>query len=374
MDIHHRHGLGVFKVLQEKHNFSYFLHRTSLWGKVYNNTQDGIMGLFQKGLIEVSISPLLITTARYNVCDFTAYTYVTTATVIFRHPQEGLRNVYLTPFQIYVWLSILGTILIATVLIWLSMRFKKKKPRKIVSIARALVMTVGTLCQQGLIENFRKLSMRFILLTLLGFSLIIYQFYSSFIVGSLLTKSPKTLNTLRQLIDSNLEVGIEDISYNHFFFECPPDKITQELYEKKIEKENNFLNVTTGLKLVKKGGFAFHLDTSYGYGVVKKTFDDDEICEMLLFATRPCFPAVAKKSPLKELFTVGIQRLREAGIIDYQNKKFTTKKPKCTTSNTEVKPVDIKQSWSIFIFLALAIAVSFVLLIGEMFYFKFIQK
>lgn len=40
------------------------------------------------------------------------------------------------------------------------------------------------------------------------FSVVIYQFYGSFIVGSLLTETPKTIKTMRQLLNSRLEFGI----------------------------------------------------------------------------------------------------------------------------------------------------------------------
>ena len=358
--------------------FRSFLHGTLVWGAVHNNTHNGIMGLFQEGLIEVSVTPLIITAPRYEIVDFTTYTYVTTGTIIFRHPQEGLRNAFLQPLAAWVWWLMLAIVFFSSTLIWLSMRFQTKKPRIIVSIARALVMTVGVLCQQGLIQNFRKLSTRFILLTLLGFSMMIYQFYSSYITSSLLTKSPKTLNTLRQLIDSKLEVAVEDVSYNHFFFEEPPEPIFQELFEKKIKKKNYFLNVTWGLELVKKGGFAYNVDTSYGYRVVEKSFDDDEICELhelpeLLYPIKITSPAVLKKSPLKEFFTVGIQRLRESGIIDYQNQQWTTKKPKCAKSNTVFKPVDIYQSFTVFMFLAMAIGLSFGVLFGEIIYYRLVE-
>lgn len=45
-----------------------------------------------------------------------------------------------------------------------------------------------------------------------------FQFYSASIVGSLLMEKPKTIKTLRGLINSPLKLGIEDIVYNKDFF------------------------------------------------------------------------------------------------------------------------------------------------------------
>lgn len=50
------------------------------------------------------------------------------------------------------------------------------------------------------------------------FGFLVFQFYSASIVGSLLMEKPKTIKTLRNLIDSPLDAGIEDIVYNKDFF------------------------------------------------------------------------------------------------------------------------------------------------------------
>ena len=48
--------------------------------------------------------------------------------------------------------------------------------------------------------------------------LLIYQFYSAFLVGYLLSEPSRFINTLEDLVNSDLEMGIEDIGYNYDFF------------------------------------------------------------------------------------------------------------------------------------------------------------
>lgn len=60
---------------------------------------------------------------------------------------------------------------------------------------------------------------KIIVFSLLIFSLLFYQFYSASIVSSLLMEPPKTIKTLQNLLDSNLEAGIEDILYTIDYFE-----------------------------------------------------------------------------------------------------------------------------------------------------------
>lgn len=61
-------------------------------------------------------------------------------------------------------------------------------------------------------------SRRCIIMLILLFGFFMFQFYSASIVGSLLMEKPKTIKTLRNLIDSPLKLGIEDILYNKDFF------------------------------------------------------------------------------------------------------------------------------------------------------------
>lgn len=71
----------------------------------------------------------------------------------------------------------------------------------------------------GTTQNSSRHSWRLVLLLTLLFSLVLNLFYSAAVVGSLLVPPPKTIRTLRQLIDSPLAVGIEDIGYNKDYLE-----------------------------------------------------------------------------------------------------------------------------------------------------------
>jgi len=273
-----------------------------------------------------------------------------------------------------VWALILLIMLVVPCLITLSMHFNHRDTRNVTFI-RSFILTIGIFCQQGFVETFRKLSTRIVLYTSIIFALIIYQFYSSFIVSSLLTETPKTINNLRQLINSKLEVGIEDLTYNKDFFDKTNDEVALELFKKKVNSKAgpNFFNVNEGLRKMQAGGFAFHVDTSYAYRMIKQQFSDQEICElheMLLFPIRPLAAIVQKNSPYKELFTVELQRLIESGIVSFYNTKWQAVKPKCMKSITTVKAVGIEPTVWIFMLLAAAIFVSAVTVIIEIIYWK----
>lgn len=353
---------------------SLFVHRAPIWGLLRNGSYDGVLGMFQKNQIEISISPFRITRDRIDLVDFTVVTWVTTSTIIFRHPQQsGLKNIFFQPLTTVVWQLIFILVLVVSVLITISMKHNSHQGINM-TIVRAFILSLGILCQQGIIENVKKISVRVYFYVLILFSLIIYQFYSSFIVSSLLTESPKTINTIRQLIDSKLGVGIEDITYNFDFFQTTNDPIVKELFKKKIEMYHNYFDVNHGLQLMKEGGFAFHVDTSYAYRLIRESFSEEEICElheMLLFPIRPLLVTVAKDSPFREFLTIALQRLIEKGIVDHQTRNWSELKPKCERSITKIKAVDIDQASPILILLAVATILSFLILSCEILYYKF---
>ncbi|CAO1397271.1 unnamed protein product [Diamesa serratosioi] len=179
-------------------------------------------------------------------------------------------------------------------------------------------------------------------------------------------------------VTTDLQVGIEDISYNLDFFQLTTNKVELEFFHKKVVKtgkplKENFFNVLDGVEKLKKGGFAFHVDVSYAYRTINELLSESEICElheMLLFPIRPLAVGLPKGSPLKELITVGLQRLIEAGMLDYYSRRWYSSKPKCVESKTLIKAVDLTQASSIFIAIFIGILFSLFVLVIEILNYK----
>lgn len=378
LDVQHRHHYRLFKVLAKKHNFTFLMHRTSIWISSSNNGTfaTGLLKMYKTKQIDMSISPLRVAPDRIDLMHFSVTTYVTTPTIIFRHPRNSFRSPFLQPLSPWVWNCILIITIIVSILITITMR---RSVRRKVSLIRAFMTAHGVMCQQGFMENFNRSSTRFILLIFIFFSQIINQFYGSYIVGSLLTDPPKTINNIRQLIDSNIKVGIEDVIYNKVFFQSTTDPLAIELYNKKVlhAPSGGFLSIDQGLALMQKGGFAFHFDTSYGYRMISELFNEDEICElhqMILHPYRPLSVTVTKNSPFKELIMVEMLRLTEHGIINYFDNKWQGKKPHCVKSITKVKAMDIDDASWIFLILIFAILMSILVALCENFHYWIFQK
>lgn len=105
------------------------------------------------------------------------------------------------------------------------------------------------------------ISCRVLVTTILIFSLLIFQFYSSFIVGSLLTVAPKNIKTVKQLLNSRFEFGVDVVPYVLDNFHSATEESTVMLYDKIMKYPGKALMpLQTGLSLLKKGGFVFNTD------------------------------------------------------------------------------------------------------------------
>ncbi|XP_055325553.1 uncharacterized protein LOC129579470 [Sitodiplosis mosellana] len=245
------------------------------------------------------------------------------------------------------------------------------------ALSRCALLFIGALCQQGSSEMPQFTSRRCIIMLILLFGFFMFQFYSASIVGSLLMEKPKTIKTLRNLIDSPLKLGIEDIVYNKDFFKRTTDAVALELYDKKVKVVNpktgeilyNFLPPAAGMDKVKHGGFAFHADTATFYKIIIDEFSERSICELSeiqLFPEQHMMAIVQKGSPLRKMITYGLRRTFEHGLLYYERKRWHSPKPQCVRQmHPEDLMVSIDTIESAFFILILGILLSVTLLLIE---------
>lgn len=101
------------------------------------------------------------------------------------------------------------------------------------------------------------------------FSLVIYQFYCSFIVGSLLTEPPKTIKTMKQLLRSKLDLALDELPYIQDIFHYNTEESAVKMYNKIMSQPSPLLTLDKGLHFVKKGSLAFNTDGINAYPIVK---------------------------------------------------------------------------------------------------------
>ncbi|KAB0803615.1 hypothetical protein PPYR_00585 [Photinus pyralis] len=174
------------------------------------------------------------------------------------------------------------------------------------------------------------------------------------------------------LLRSSLEVGMEDVLYDVDYMKTTTDPVAVALYDTKIKQPNNelnFLKAREGLEKVKLGAYAFHTQTSTGYPIVERTFEERAICELAeVQLYKPVYAnmALAKKSPLRELFLYCNLHQMEVGILHRLRRHWDARKPQCIdfTRYLEVE-VGLGESFGALILLGIGIVVSLIVLLLE---------
>lgn len=161
-------------------------------------------------------------------------------------------------------------------------------------------------------------------------ALSLYASYTANIVA-LLQSTARTINTVEDLLNSPLKVGVYDIVYNRYYFkvilfsnvttlvrasifsyeisQAMQDPVRKKFYENLIMgKKNIWMNLEEGIQRVRKGLFAFHVEFGAGYQVIQETFEEDEKCgihEIDYLKMLSPLLAVQHQSPYLEIFRVG---------------------------------------------------------------------
>lgn len=171
-------------------------------------------------MVDFSASPLSLAKERLLSYEVTASISTAKLETIFRHPKsDNTRNIFLLPFHNVVWFALLLILIIASILLLIA--FCRERRSDAISNCHFILAILGFLCRQPYSGQTSVISSRITIFAVIVFSIIIYQFYSTFIIGYLLVLPPKTIRTTKQLLESELKYSIEDLTYNRDFFKVP---------------------------------------------------------------------------------------------------------------------------------------------------------
>ncbi|KAJ3637571.1 hypothetical protein MTP99_001018 [Tenebrio molitor] len=310
----HRFQSVTANYCKEMYNFTLHVQRTNSWGYLTPNGHfDGLVGLLERRLVDFGSSPLIYKLDRMPVVDYSYGNWILRSTFIYRRPKivEASHKIFMRPLSTTVWICI--ALMMAVLIGFLKIIFSRET-RILADLNEVdsswsflFLFTLGAFCQQGATCHPQLLSSRTLSVFVFLFCILIYQFYSASIVSYLLMDPPRRINNLKDLSDSNLKAGIEDILIDRNYFVQTTDPAAIELYNTKIKGTSNdsgFYEPRDGLELVRRGGFAFHVETSTAYPIIEETFTNQEICELeevQMYRTQPMHTNLQKNSPFREM-------------------------------------------------------------------------
>lgn len=205
-----------------------------------------------------------------------------------------------------------------------------------------------TYLQQGpATDQFRLPSTRLLISASCIFSFVLMQFYGAFIVGSLLSDTPRSIVNLQALYESDLQIGMEDIAYNYQLLTNTTNQLVRDVYSKRIcrSRPPNILTIEEGAERIKRGGFAFHTAIDRLYRLLNELLDERLFCELQEIMFSPPYlggSILAKSSPWREHLNHGILYLSETGLLAYNDRLWAIPRPDCTLFKDSEVEVDLK--------------------------------
>nr|AKO90020.1 ionotropic receptor 75u [Microplitis mediator] len=337
-----------------------------------NGTWSGMIGLLDRGEIDFGGTATFLIKQRIGVIEYLQlYTPVGSKFVFRKPPLSYVSNLFTLPFGHTVWYAIGVMSCIVLGFLYITMKWEWKEIEKSPgeqdelksnpTISDNLLILLSAISQQGLSYEPRTISSRIVTFMLLIAALSLYASYTANIVA-LLQSTSSSINTLKELINSGLKLGIYDIVYNRYYFGVLDDPIRREFRERFVtNKTSIWITLEDGIEKVRQGLFAFHVDTAAGYQLMQETYEEEEKCglqEIDYMGVLDPMLVIKKKSPYREIFRVGSLWLRETGLQQRDTPRLFTKKPVCV-GHTSFISVGTTECYAAFYTITYGAAIAF---------------
>lgn len=274
-----------------------------------------------------------------------------------------------------MWCCVLVLVAGSTLLLLIHVRTERRLHLSKVEsrVSFAWFSMLETYLQQGpATDVFQLFSTRLLISFSCLFSFMLMQFYGAFIVGSLLSDSPRSIVNLQALYESNLAIGMENIGYNFAIFTNTSYQLVKEVYAKKICRagEHNILTLQQGAERLLQGRFAFHAAIDRLYRIlVELRMDEGQFCDLqeIMFSPKYTTGSVMpKSSPWREHLSHALLHLRATGLMQYNDRKWMIPRPDCTLFKASQAEVDLEHFAPALLILVLAIMASVVVFLLEL--------
>ncbi|XP_016953697.1 ionotropic receptor 75a [Drosophila biarmipes] len=376
LDPMQRKTYQLFQLVERMFNLSLAVSFTDKWGELLENgSWSGVMGQMTSRAADFAVCPIRFVLDRQAHVQYSAVLHTQSIHFLFRHPRRShIRNIFFEPLSNQVWWCVLILVTGSTLLLLVHVRQERRLSHMDNRLSFVWFTMLETYLQQGpATEIFRLFSTRLLISFSCIFSFMLMQFYGAFIVGSLLSDSSRSIVNLQALYDSNLAIGMENISYNFPIFTNTSNQLVKDVYGKKICKsgEHNILTLQQGAERIIQGGFAFHsaIDRMYRL-LLDLRMDEEEFCDLQEIMFNPPYDSgsvMPKGSPWREHLAHALLHLRASGLMQYNDRKWMVPRPDCSLFKASQVEVDLEHFAPALFTLVLAMVASALVFLLELF-------
>ncbi|GLV44411.1 yellow-c [Carabus blaptoides fortunei] len=345
-DFRFKHIDSISKVsyIFSMHLLEYMNARSSIitvdtWGYDSNS---GMVGYLVRGEAEIGGTSLFITQERLDLIHYAGMTTPTKVRFVFRRPPLSYEsNIFTLPFTRPLWICSFCFVMLAIVLLYYTVYWEWQYPDLEISetalkadFMEVVMLAVGALSQQGTTHEPRSGAGKIIMIFTFVALMFLYVSYSANIVA-LLQSSATNIKTLEDLLESRLTLGCHDTPYNRHFMSTATESTRKAIYERKLAppgQKAHFMDLVEGVRGIRQGFFAFHMEVGPGYKLISDTFLESEKCglqEINFLTVVDTYLSIPKESSYKEIIRIGLRKIMESGIQSRVIQKIYTEKPKC---------------------------------------------
>ncbi|XP_067644314.1 ionotropic receptor 75a-like [Eurosta solidaginis] len=313
-----------------------------------NETHGGLIGALAVQSADLISTPFIPTLPRMEFFTVIAETSTFRSICMFRTPRNsGIQgDVFLKPFNTTVWTLFAVLLLLTAIVLWSIFRLERYRMHKryidyMPSILATFLISFGSACSQGSEMVPGSIGGRIVFLTLYLLTFLMYNYYTSIVVSSLLGSPVKSdIKTMGQLADSSLEVGLEPLPFTLTYLN---NSLLPEVrrFKRKIDSSPHpqeiWMPLKKGILRVRdQPGFVFGFEASTGYFFVKRYYKPYEICDLNELLFRPeksLYSQVHKNSSYKEVTKQKIIRILETGVSIKLHRHWVQTTLECFDSN-----------------------------------------
>ncbi|XP_052844502.1 ionotropic receptor 75a [Drosophila gunungcola] len=343
-----RFGFHLTLILRDQLHCKMKFIFSDSWSK--SDVVGGSVGAIVDQTADITATPSLATEGRLKYLSAIIETGFFRSVCIFRTPHNaGLRgDVFLQPFSPLVWYLFGGVLSLIGILLWITFYMECKRMRKrwrldyLPSLLSTFLISFGAACIQSSSLIPRSAGGRLIYFALFLISFIMYNYYTSVVVSSLLSSPVKSkIKTMQQLAESPLTVGLEPLPFTKSYLNYSRLPEIQLFIKRKIETQamnpELWLPAEQGVLRVRDNpGYVFVFETSSGYAYVERYFTAQQICDLNEVLFRPeqlFYTHLHRNSSYKELFRLRFLRILETGVYRKQRSYWVHMKLHCVAQN-----------------------------------------
>ncbi|XP_040573177.1 ionotropic receptor 21a isoform X2 [Lepeophtheirus salmonis] len=300
---------------------------------VKNSTKDefnGMIGMAQRQEVDICLGTIVRSYEREIVIDFSETIFFTTTTFITRNPAPLPKwQAILSPFQPSLWIALVFGMLSFFVINYLFIKWTLI-PMNEVTLTYSFLSMWASFMNQG-IPHPKLSSYRVLLASWFLFSLCVVSSYAGSLFSSLtLPRYEVAIDSLNQLLNSNLKIIVLKGKYHEQYFQNSNVKLYQRLYEQLYKGPsvcNTFkdclfyVNDNTGYSFIfEKEFFSSKMptifpDSNHKIRISRRGFHSTDIATVF-----------RKNNPIRHEYNKFILKIRQAGLVSLWRKKHQFKK------------------------------------------------